>query len=108
MRRIILPWAIWAVAILATIIALLAAGEARAEAAFEAQAENGARVTFYKEPCRLKEVSNLPYRAVWTEGEKSYEGCFGARPDHQLLVAYFTDKTVGLIPLSALRKLTGV
>ena len=72
------------------------------------QADNqGIRITLYDEPCRLDAVKNLKFRAVWTEGGQDVEGCAGARPDAGVVIAYFADKTVALIPMEVFRRVTG-
>ena len=89
-----------------TLLCLLLSSATAAVAApmFTVQAD-GVRVTLYDEPCTLKrDIVNLPYRATWEEKGKTFEGCFGARPDMGLVVVYFNDKTVGVIPLDALVK----
>lgn len=66
------------------------------------------RVTLYDEPCALKDqITNLPYKAVWEEAGKVYQGCWGPRPEVESIVVYFTDKTVGIIPFGALKPVTG-
>jgi hypothetical protein len=61
----------------------------------------GVTITLYDEPCALAAVSNLPQRATWVEGNKRFEGCFGARPDVGGVLAYFDDGSVALIPMRA-------
>ncbi len=85
------------------ILAALVAEYATAGAIATAQ-DSGAIVTFYTENCTLKEVTNLPSRAVWTENGKEIEGCYTVRPDAGLIVFYFADRTVGIVPLQALRR----
>lgn len=63
----------------------------------------GVTVTIYDEPCALKAVSNMPYRATWTEPGKRFEGCFMLRPDAGAVVAYFDDGSVTLIPMGAFK-----
>lgn len=66
-------------------------------------------VTLYDEPCELKDtVSNLPYKASWTENGQTLTGCWGPWVNDQEVVAYFSDKTVALIPFRDLSKVTGV
>lgn len=73
---------------------------------FAADAQN-VRIVLTDEPCTLKAVSNLPFRATWTEKEKVYEGCWSPRPDEGYVVGYFEDLTVALIPIQAFKKLVG-
>lgn len=64
-------------------------------------------LTLHTEKCELAEITNLPRRATWTEGGKTYEGCWGARPDQGIILAYFTDKTVASVPIEAFVRVTG-
>lgn len=66
----------------------------------------GARIVVTDEECQLKEVTNLKYRVVWHEKGKVYEGCYAVHP-YGLVVAYFSDKTVAVMPLDAFTKVTG-
>lgn len=67
------------------------------------------RIALTDEPCALKAVSNLPYRATWRDGATNYEGCYhlfavvvqrAGQPEVQRWIAsYFDDRTVAVIPL---------
>lgn len=71
--------------------------------------DGGVIVTFYDDDCQLTaSVVNMPKRAVWTEGGKDVEGCYNVRPDAGIILMYFADKTVGIAPLSSLRKVTNI
>jgi hypothetical protein len=105
-RKTILPWFLWAVLALGMIVLLLRSGEVRAEPLFQASV-GGVRVLLHNDKCAIEAVSNLPFRATWLEGEKVYEGCWGPRPDFKVVVLYFTDKTIGLAPMSTFSKVTG-
>ena len=85
------------------ILSLFVVSPALADPVATASAD-GVLITFYSDKCALKEVVNLPYRAVWTEGGKSVEGCYTARPEAGVVVCYFADKTVGLVPYRALKE----
>ena len=63
----------------------------------------GITIALFDEPCALSQVSNLPYRATWTENGKTFAGCFSLRPDVGAVVAYFTDGSVALIPMQAFK-----
>ena len=63
----------------------------------------GIHIVLTDEPCQLKTIANLPYRAIWTQEGKTFEGCFGARQDYEAVVAYFSDFSVALIPFNALK-----
>lgn len=75
-----------------------------AEAVFQGQGQ-GVTITVYNEPCKLTDVTNLPYRATWEENGKVTEGCIAPRPDAGVVVGYFADKTVALMPLQMFKKL---
>lgn len=106
-RPTVLPLLAWAIIVGLVIAGLFYAGHALAEPRFKAEGE-GAVITLYDEPCLIKDqIANLPYRATWEEKGKTYQGCFAPRPDAQLIVAYFEDHTVALIPFQALQKVTG-
>lgn len=64
-------------------------------------------VILTNEPCRLKEVKNLPYRAIWREPNGEVEGCFSVFPGPSVGV-YFEDKTVAVIPAMEFKKVTGI
>lgn len=66
----------------------------------------GVIVTLTDEPCALPAVANLPNRATWQQDSKTYEGCFGVRAG--LVLAYFDDRTVALLPLDGFIRATGV
>lgn len=68
---------------------------------------NGVTVTLYTEDCQLKTVSNLPYRATWVEGGKTFEGCWGARPEAGVVLGFFDDGSIAMMPIQAFRKLVG-
>lgn len=66
---------------------------------------DGATVTVMThEPCALAGVSNLPSRAVWKEGAKSYAGCVGHRSG--ILIFYFDDRSVVILPSQIFAKTT--
>ena len=68
----------------------------------------GIRIELYDEPCKLKDtVSNLPYRATWTEKGKVFEGCFIPNPQTGVVMTYWReDKSVAAIPLDAFKRVT--
>lgn len=87
------------------IVLLFVISLAYAEPVYEAKGD-GVRVVVYTEDCALKEVSNLPRRATWTENGKTHEGCAGLHP-MGLAMFYFADKTVVAIPMSQFARITG-
>jgi hypothetical protein len=65
-------------------------------------------ITLFDDPCELKDqISNLPFKAEWKEGAKTYRGCWGPRPDVEAVLFYFDDKTMGAIPFGAIHKVVG-
>lgn len=68
---------------------------------------SGITVVLTDEACALKEnVTNLPMRATWREGQKLYEGCFGVHGE--LVLLYFADRTVVGVPVGAFEPVTGI
>ena len=53
-------------------------------------------ITLTDEKCTLP--IKLPYRATWVEKGKVSEGCFGV--DRGVVVFYWSDTSLGLIPTS--------
>ncbi len=59
------------------------------------------RIVLYSEPCELKDrVINLPRRAEWTGLARVYQGCWAQSP-LGLVVLFFDDLTVTVLPSSA-------
>lgn len=87
--------------ILCLIALLVLATKAHADPRFQVVAE-GARVVLHDDKCAVAAVANLPYKATWEEKGKVFQGCWGARPDAGVVMFYFDDKSVGIIPISEL------
>jgi hypothetical protein len=103
----LIPFLIWAVMIGLTLAGVFYASKALAEPRLLA-VDNGVAITLYDDPCELKgEITNLPYKATWTENGKTFEGCWAGRDDVKQVMAYFTDKTVALIPYSVFKRAIG-
>lgn len=103
MRLTILPWLVWALFIVTVVWATKAYSDPRLQAV-----DDGVRVILYDDKCELEDqITNLPYKAVWEEKGKTYRGCWGPRPDMRVMVAYFEDKTIGVIPMGALTRVSG-
>jgi hypothetical protein len=66
----------------------------------------GVKIVFTDDPCALPEVVNLPYAATWTEKGKVVKGCWGMHPTYPIVLSYWADKTVSVIPNVALHALT--
>lgn len=102
MRLTVLPWLLWALIIVASIWAVK-----KVSAAPLFTAETGeARITLHDDACTVKSVSNLKQRATWNEKGKHYEGCWAVHPAGVIL-AYFDDGAVVLIPISAFARVSG-
>ena len=77
-----------------------------AEPLYQAFSEdNTVEILLHKEPCALSAIANLPRRATWTEKGKVTEGCFGAMAG--LVLLYFADKTVTVIPSAQFQRVIG-
>ncbi len=74
---------------------------------YQAKAE-GIDITLTDQPCKLPAVSNLKFEAIWTEKGKSYKGCYGGHPQLPVVVLYFEDKTVVVLPVDLFVKVIGV
>lgn len=68
---------------------------------------DGVKVVIYEEPCKVDAVANLPKRATWHEKGKVYEGCMGAHPHFPVLMGYFVDKTVVILPVEMFSRVSG-
>ena len=100
---------VWVVRVLVAIALLVLvawATKAYSEAIYEA-VDVDVRVVLYNDPCELKVVSNLKHKAIWQEKGKTYQGCWGARPDINHIMFFFDDGSVGLIPVNALSPVRG-
>jgi hypothetical protein len=82
------------------------ATEAYAGPLFQAEAE-GVKIVVYDEPCKLAVVTNLKYRATWQEKGKTYEGCVGGHPHFPVIMGYFADRTVVVLPTEMFVRVTG-
>ena len=68
---------------------------------------DGARVVLHDDKCAVSAVTNLPYKATREEKGQVFQGCWGARPDAGIVMFYFDDKTVGIIPMQELTPVVG-
>lgn len=101
----VVPLPIWFVIIVTALFGLWPS-LVLAEPVLQTQTADGIVITLHTEKCELKEVSNLPYRITWQEKGKSTEGCFGS--NGRVVIFYFADKTVGVIPVQVFEKVIGV
>ena len=102
----IIPWLVWSLVVLMVIIALSYASQVKAGPIAQAESQ-GIVITVYTEPCKLPAVSNLPVRATWVESGKTYEGCAAPNPPLGIVIFYFEDKTVAVVPLQLFVPMTG-
>ncbi len=52
-------------------------------------------------------VTNLPKRATWVEGGKTFEGCVGVSPIGVAMFYFLADKSVAAVPLEMFQPVTG-
>jgi hypothetical protein len=92
--------------LIATLFLMGYIGSLNAAPIMQANVE-GVRILLYSDPCLMKDkVSNLPYRATWTENGKTFEGCWAGNQGQ--VVGYFSDMSVALMPAQIFSKVTGV
>lgn len=77
---------------------LLGAGLANATPLFIAS-KGGVVVTLHDTPCKLAAVANLPMRATWVEGGKTFEGCWAVSGMAPIVMMYFDDKSFAIAPM---------
>ena len=68
--------------------------------------QGGVKIVLHNDKCALEAVMNLPFRATWTEGGKTTEGCVGLDIQLQLFRFYFADRTVLAIPMQYFGKIS--
>jgi hypothetical protein len=91
------------------LFALFLVPRARAQPLFIGDFDSG-KVTLTDEPCGLKAVTNAPKRVTWREpGGKVVEGCYGlytlkmTSGNIDIIIGYFADLTLQVLPLSAFK-----
>lgn len=77
-----------------------------AEPLYVAKADN-VIIILYKEECKEDGVTNLKRRATWEENGKVTEGCWGAVSQFGIVLMWFADKTVTLLPAPFFEKVSG-
>jgi hypothetical protein len=103
----VLPWLGWALILGLILAGVLYASKAVAEPKFQAK-DKEAVITLWSDPCEVKEVQNLPFKATWVEGAKTFTGCWGPRPDVGAVLFYFKeDGSVGIAPIQAFKPVVG-
>ena len=60
-------------------------------------------VGLYDEPCAVAAVTNLDYRATWSAGGKTWEGCYTINV-FGIVVMFFSDLTAVSVPAEAFRR----
>ena|SRR5688572_20475 len=105
-RKTVFPLPVWFVLIV-TLLFGCWPNRLNAEPMFQTSTPDGTVITIHSEKCEMKEVVNLPKRATWREGAKTYEGCWGLSP-MGVVMFYFSDKTVAIVPAEVFQKVTGV
>lgn len=68
---------------------------------------NGITITIHTDPCKSEGVKNLPKRATWKEAGGEVEGCYGVAGG-QIVMMYFDDKTVAVLPVQLFKRVNGV
>lgn len=103
MKKTLFPLFFW------FLIALATFGVLRKAAAdpFIAAENGGVRIVVHSEKCQLKTVENLPKRATWTEKGKTTEGCAGYVQEMEVVLFYWADRTVSVLPAPVFTKVVG-
>ena len=86
------------------ILGMIVPNFSRADAVAVAAAE-GIRIVLHDDKCGLSTVSNLPAKATWTERGVITEGCWGIQPALDIVMLFFADKTVVVVPRQIFTKL---
>lgn len=98
----VFPLPVWAL-IVAFVLCWPAAAFSKPMA--QAQVE-GITITLHNDPCTMPEITNLKMKATWLEKGKTFEGCWGAHPQYGLVMFYWSDKTVVVLPGDAFAPVT--
>lgn len=80
--------------------------KAHAGPVYQADVE-GVKIVLTDEPCQIPAISNLQRRATWTEKGKTTEGCFGGHQQFPIVMLYFADKTVVVVPVQMFTQVRG-
>ncbi len=111
-RMVVLPWAIWVFLAVAAISGVAYCSAAKADPLYKADGINNngqpVSVILYSEKCALPGVTNLPKRATWHEVGKVMEGCWGLKSKLDIVVAFFEDLMVEVMPTGAFVEIHGV
>lgn len=105
MNKLILSPLFWILVIVALGMALTS-GKVFGEPFISAEMA-GVRLVVHTEECAVKEIKNLPRRATWTEKGKTTEGCAGLSQEIEMIVFYWADGTVTVIPSPYFQRVHG-
>jgi hypothetical protein len=96
-------WLRYLVAWLAFVLGMVVFGAllslpALAQVLYRADAE-GLTIMLMRDTCKLREVANLPNRAIWQEhGKAAVEGCYGYDVLLGVVLTYWSDRTIVALP----------
>jgi hypothetical protein len=98
------------IAVLALFLVFVVLYVTQAHADVIAIADTGSvKIILHDSPCELKEVvSNLPQKAEWLEGGRTFKGCWNGHPGGFIVTYWLEDKTVGIVPINVFKKANGV
>lgn len=68
----------------------------------------GITVTLTNQPCAIKYVTNLPLRATWKDGSKTFDGCYAVFPESEAIGFWFDDGSVAVIPAHIFKPVTAL
>ena len=90
-------------------IGLLHSPMAGAKALAQAQDSTGIRVVLHDTDCMMTtSITNLPKYAEWLEGSKKVKGCWAVDSNLGMVIIYFADKTVVVLPAQIFEAVTEV
>jgi hypothetical protein len=89
------------------ILSMIVPASSMAEPRYSAEVD-GVKITLHDDKCALPAVANLGRKATWEERGKTFDGCWGGHPQFPVLIFYFADKTVVIVPTEMFKKVTGV
>ena len=97
---------VWVLAAASLITWMVLPTKARA-ASIAMTESHGVEIVLTDEPCALPAVTNLPYRSTWKEKGKITAGCW-ALSQFDVVMSYWTDRTVAVIPAALFHKVTDI
>lgn len=67
-----------------------------------------ATIALYDDPCALTHViRGLPLKATWQEKGVTHQGCYSLGYENTLVVMYFSDLTIVLVPVQMFKPAQG-